>query len=83
MDLSKALDPLNQYILVAKVYACGFTNELLNLIKSYLENSGHRTKVNTSFCSSTKILTGVSQGCVVSILTHLISTLMIFFILPK
>ena len=53
IDLSKALDMLNQYIyiLVAKVYAYGFTNKSLNLIKSYLENTGHRTKVNTSFCS--------------------------------
>ena len=37
-DLSKAFDTLNHDLLIAKLYAYGFSDESLQLIKSYLTN---------------------------------------------
>ena len=36
MDLSKAFDTLDQYLLIAKLHAYGFDYHALKLIKSYL-----------------------------------------------
>ena len=38
MDLSKAFDTLNHDLLIAKLYAYGFSKTALRLIKSYLTN---------------------------------------------
>ena len=38
MDLSKAFDILDHDLLVAKLYAYGFSNNALRLIKSYLSD---------------------------------------------
>ena len=51
MDLSKAFDTLNHDLLIAKLYAYGFSEESLKLINSYLTNRWQRTKVNISFSS--------------------------------
>ena len=62
MDLSKVFDTVNYDFLLAKLYAHGFTNKSLRLIKSYLTNRWPRTKVNTSFSSWSELLLGVTQG---------------------
>ena len=49
MDLSKAFDTLNHDLLIAKLHAYGFSEESLQLIKSYLTNRWQRTKVNATF----------------------------------
>ena len=64
MDLSKAFDTLDHDLLIAKLHAYGFTRESLKLIKSYLASSWQRTKVNTTFISSSELLIGVPQGSV-------------------
>ena len=64
MDLSKAFDTLNHELLLAKLHAYGFGREALLLIKSYLENRWHRTKINTSFSSWKELIYGVPQGSV-------------------
>ena len=51
MDLSKASDTLNHNLLIANLYAYGFSEESLELINSYLTNCWQRTKVNISFSS--------------------------------
>ena len=63
MDLSKAFDTINHDFLIAKLNACDFTKNSLRLIKSYLSNCWQRTKINTSFSSSTGgIILVVPQG---------------------
>ena len=44
MDLSKAFDTLDHDLLVAKLYAYGFNNNALRLIKSYLSDKWQRVK---------------------------------------
>ena len=64
MDLSKAFDTLNHELLIAKLYAYGFSKESLKLMFSYLTNRWQRTKVNQSYSSWTELLLGVPQGSV-------------------
>ena len=45
-----------------------FSEESLQLIKSYLTNCWQRTKVNAKFSSWTELLLGVSQGSVLGLL---------------
>ena len=59
MDLSKAFDCLNHDLLLAKLYAYGFSKNSLALIRSYLKNRWQRAKINTSFSTWSELLMGV------------------------
>ena len=61
MDLSKAFDILNHELMIAKLHAYGFDIPSLNLIHSFLTQRWHRTKINTSFSTWKKLLTGLPQ----------------------
>ena len=63
-DLSKVSDTISHDLLIAKLGAYGFDSEFLKLIRSYITNRFQRTKVNTSFSSSSKLLLGVPQGSI-------------------
>ena len=63
-DLSKAFDCLIHDLLIAKLHAYGFDYLSLKLIYSYLTGRLQRVRVNASFSSWRKILTGVPQGSV-------------------
>ena len=47
MDLSQVFDTIKYDLLIAKLYAYGFSKESLKLLHSYLSNRWHRTKINT------------------------------------
>ena len=64
MDLCKAFDTLNHDLLIAKLHAHGFSEEFLQIIKSYLTNRWQRTKANATFSNWTELLQGVPQGSV-------------------
>ena len=64
MDLSIAFDTLNHNLLVAKLHAYGFSEDSLQLIKSYLTNRWQRTKINASFSNWTELLLRVPRGSV-------------------
>ena len=64
MDLSKAFDTINHELLLAKLHAYSFDRQSLMLIRSYLENRWHRTKINTAFSTWEELLHGVPQGSV-------------------
>ena len=49
---------------VAKLHAYGFHKDALKLIHSYLTDRLQRTKINNSYSSWTKLLSGVPQGSV-------------------
>ena len=69
MDLSKAFDIIKHDLLIAKLYAYGFSKESLKLLHSYLSNRWHRTKINKKFSSWQEFILGVPQG---SVLGHLL-----------
>ena len=64
MDLSKAFDCINHELLLAKLYAYGFSKDAVNMVKSYLNDRWQRIKINTEFSSWSELLTGVPQGSV-------------------
>ena len=64
MDLSKAFDTIKHGLLIAKLYAYGFSLESLKLIPSYLSNRWHRTKINKQFSWWQELIQGVPQGSV-------------------
>ena len=64
-DLSKAFDTINHDLLIAKLYAYGFSKESLKLIKSYLSNRWKRVKVNLSFSSWSELILGAPQGSII------------------
>ena len=51
MDLSTAFDTINDDLLLAKLRAYGFSNNALNLMRSYLKISKQRTQINNNFSS--------------------------------
>ena len=64
MDLSKTFNTIKHDLLVAKLYAYGFSKESLKLLHSYLSNRWHRTKINKQFSSWQELIQGVPQGSV-------------------
>ena len=63
-DLTKAFDCISHDLLVAKLYAYGFSRMPLMLIYDYLSGRKQRTKVKNSFSAWLEILYGVPQGSV-------------------
>ena len=64
MDLSKAFDCMNHELLLAKLYAYGFSKNSIKIIHSYLKNRWQRVKINHSFSQWSELLLGVPQGSV-------------------
>ena len=64
MDLSKAFDCMNHELLLAKLYAYGFSKNSIKTIHNYLKNRWQRVKINHSFSQWTELLLGVPQGSV-------------------
>ena len=64
MDLSKAFDTINHELLIAKLYAYGFSKDALKLINSYMSDRWQRTKIDKSFSTWSALLKGVPQGSV-------------------
>ena len=63
-DISKAFDTINHELLIAKLYAYGLDRKSVLLIRNYLTNRWHRTKINSSFSSWQSLINGVPQGSV-------------------
>ena len=60
-DLSKALDCLDQELLIAKVNAYGFSLPALRLRNDYLSKRRQRTKIGNSFSDWFDVILGVPQ----------------------
>ena len=58
----QAFGTLNHDLLSAKRHTYGFGKESWMLLLSYLSNRWHRSKINASFSSWTKLLQGVPQS---------------------
>ena len=61
---SKAFDCINHELLIAKLYAYGFSLESLTFIQSYLTNQIQRVKINSSFSEYSNVESGVPQGSI-------------------
>ena len=66
MDLSKAFDTLNHDLSIAKLEACGFSENSLNYIQSYLHNRLQRTHMNNNFSLWNNIFSAVPQGSILA-----------------
>ena len=64
LDLSKAFDTINHELLIAKMYAYGFSIDALKIVRSYLSDRWCRTKIDGSYSNWQKILRGMPQGSV-------------------
>ena len=64
LDLSKAFDTINHELLIAKMYAYGFSIDALKIVHSYLHDRWHRTKIDGTYSTWKKILQGMPQGSV-------------------
>ena len=60
MDLSKAFDTINHELLIAKIYAYGFSKDALKLINCYMSDRWQRTKIDKYFSSSSLF---IKQNC--------------------
>ena len=64
MDLSKAFDTINHYLLIAKLGAYGFQKDALSFMKSYLTKRRQRVRVNSNFSAWERSISGVPQGSI-------------------
>ena len=53
MDLSKVLNTNNHELHIAKLYACGFSNDAPEVPLIYLQDRWQRVKINATFSSWT------------------------------
>lgn len=61
INLSKAFDTIIHALLLTKLDAYGFSKEALKLTFNYLDNTKQRLKINKTFSSSKKLLSGVPE----------------------
>ena len=57
-------DCLSLDLLLAKLYAFGFSLSTLKLIHSYLKNRKQRTKIDSTYSSWEETLLGIPQGSI-------------------
>ena len=61
MDLSKAFDTIHHDLMIAKLGAYGFSQDVLQYMRSYLTNRQQRVPVNNYFSTWENIIAGVPQ----------------------
>ena len=62
LDLSKAFDCIDHELLIAKLYAYGFSKDAVELIFDYLKDRWQRVGINKNFRTWSELLMGVPQG---------------------
>ena len=64
MDLSKAFDTINHDLLLAKLKAYEFLENVLKLMCSYLKDRREAVQINNDFSSYETVRAGVPQGSI-------------------
>ena len=72
VDLAKAFNTVNHYILLAKLVKLGVTGMLLNWCKNYLQDRAQRTIANNVLSPINMVPCGVPQGSILGPLFFLI-----------
>ena len=72
IDLQKAFDTINHYILLNKLSIIGFSDHAVKWSQSYLSNRKFTVNLENSFSEVSKILCGVPQGSILGPLLFLI-----------
>ena len=63
-DLSKAFDCITHDLLIAKLAAYGFSDKALRYAYSYLKNRKQCVRINNTYSTYQKIISGVPQGLI-------------------
>ena len=77
--MPKAFDCMMHDLLIVRIEACRFDNDVLNFTCNYLLGRKQRTKAKWSFSTWSKIEYGVPQGFILGPLLFNVNTLDIFF----
>ena len=81
MDLSKAYDCIPHNLLIAKLYAYGFSDKTVTFIYSYLKCRKQNVKIENFYSDFLTLLSGVPQGSILGpilfnlLLSDLLATL--------
>ena len=61
IDLEKAFDTINHYILLKKMASLAFSNHSIKWFQSYLSDRSFRVNIKNKYSSTTKMECGVPQ----------------------
>ena len=72
IELQKAFDTIDHYILLQKLPSLGFSNEVIGWFKSYLRSRKFHVNVYDKFSTTTELRCGVPQGSILGLLLFLL-----------
>ena len=72
IDLQKAFDTIDHYILLQKLPLLGFSNDVIGWFKSYLRSRKFHVNVHVKFSTTAKLRCGVPQGSILGTLLFLL-----------
>ena len=72
IDLQKAFDTINNYILLKKMASLAFSNHSIKWFQSYLSDRSFRVNITNKYSSTTKMECGVPQGSILGPLLFLL-----------
>ena len=72
IDLQKAFDTIDHYILRQKLPSLGFSNEVIGWFRSYLRSRKFHVNVHDKFSTTAELRYGVLQGSILGLLLFLL-----------
>ena len=71
-DLQKAFDTIDHYILLQKSRSLGFSNEVIDWLRSHLRSRKFHVNVHDKFSTTAELRCGVPQGSILGPLLFLL-----------
>ena len=72
IDLQKAFDTIDHYILLEKLPSLGFSNEVIDWFRSHLRRRKFHVNVHVKFSTTDELRFGVPQGSILGPLLFLL-----------